>query len=131
MGVASESEVKNETECMVQTLNLLNCVWSNIRTVRDTVFNDAKTEDIVSNIKLLQRHWCCKREWESESISFTFKWYLLFHHIQGVLTQFRLICHSAEDPAKKRMPKTSILSVILHIFKIQRSTRGLRSKLEA
>jgi len=57
LSVASERELKNETEFMVQTVNLLNCVWSSIRTVRDTVLIDAKIEDIYSNIKLLQRHW--------------------------------------------------------------------------
>ena len=82
---------------MVQTLNLLNCVWPQIRGTRETILSDEEIKNIVSNIKMLQMYWCCKRPWEKESISVTPKWHYLFWHMEETLTKYRRICHSAED----------------------------------
>ena len=66
LGVASENEIKNEIEYMIQTLNLLNCIWPKLRTVRETILSGNEIEQINSNIKQVQSHWCCKRQWEKK-----------------------------------------------------------------
>ena len=101
LGLASEEELKGEIEFMVQTLNLLNCIWPKIRTTRETIICDEELRDLQKDINTLKLHWCCKRDWEKKTISATPKWHLLFYHMIDVLTKYRRICHMAEDPVER------------------------------
>jgi len=56
LGLATENELKEEVEFMVQTLNLHNYIWLPIRTTRDTILFDQEINTIEANIELLMSH---------------------------------------------------------------------------
>jgi len=61
MGLATEIELKEEVEFMLQTLNLLNCIWPPNRTTRDTIMTNQEIKTIDANIEMLKSRWCYKR----------------------------------------------------------------------
>lgn len=101
LGLATENELKDEVEFMVQTLHLLNAIHPAIRLVRPTLLSAKEIEDIEKNIARIKAHWNCKRSWEEKKISITPKWHLLFHHMTPSLKRFGRICHMAEDPIER------------------------------
>ena len=101
LGLADEDELKSEVEFIVQTLNLLNCIWPPIRKTRATIISNEEVDKIERNIMLLKQHWSCQRPWEDKPKNITPKFHLLYFHIVKKLRKYGRICHMAEDPIER------------------------------